>query len=130
MHAIAIMDKVKPAYFSINRIWRRSLKLAELSRSIAQRETGDPKIAEDAYTAGLLHDLGTAVLACNLHEQYQRATRMSSEQQIRISAAEIEVFGAAHAQVGAYLLALWGLPATVVEAVGCHQVPSRSDETS
>jgi HD-like signal output (HDOD) protein len=38
--------------------------------------------------------------------------------------AEREAFGFTHAEVGAYLLGLWGLPATIVEAVAFHHRPS------
>jgi HD-like signal output (HDOD) protein len=41
---------------------------------------------------------------------------------------EQEAFGATHADVGAYLLALWGLPDPIVEAVALHHQPSRCAE--
>ena len=41
--------------------------------------------------------------------------------------AELEVFGATHAGAAAYLLGLWGLPASIVEAVAFHHTPGRSD---
>lgn len=40
-------------------------------------------------------------------------------------AAEIEVIGASHAEIGAYLLGIWGLPYPVVEAVAHHHQPGR-----
>jgi len=39
---------------------------------------------------------------------------------------EGELWGATHADVGAYLLGLWGLPDRVVEAVACHHEPRRA----
>ena len=47
---------------------------------------------------------------------------------IPLPAAEQQLFGATHADVGGYLLALWGLPVPVVEAVALHHQPSRSSE--
>lgn len=37
---------------------------------------------------------------------------------------EREAFGASHAEVGACLLGLWGLPMTIVEAIAWHQRPN------
>jgi len=39
--------------------------------------------------------------------------------------AEARILGASHAQLGAYLLGLWGLPAALVEAVAFHHAPDR-----
>jgi HD-like signal output (HDOD) protein len=42
---------------------------------------------------------------------------------------EREVFGCTHAEVGAYLLGLWGLPDAIVEAVAWHHEPSKAHQT-
>jgi HD-like signal output (HDOD) protein len=73
----------------------------------------------------LLHDVGRLVLAANLPEDFERAHRLALEKQIVHWEAEREVFGTTHAEVGAYLLGLWGLPETIVEAVAYHHTPAR-----
>jgi HD-like signal output (HDOD) protein len=40
--------------------------------------------------------------------------------------AERETFGVSHSEVGAYLLELWGLPVTIVEAIALYHEPARS----
>jgi len=40
--------------------------------------------------------------------------------------AEREVFGASHADIGAYLLGLWGLPVSIVEGVALHHTPRKA----
>ena len=44
--------------------------------------------------------------------------------------AEQQLLGVTHAEVGAYLLGLWGFPSSVVEAVAMHHFPTRSPNRS
>jgi HD-like signal output (HDOD) protein len=84
------------------------------------------KDCEDAYTAGLLHDLGKLMLAENLPSEFETALKLAKEQNIPLYDAEKQVFGATHSGLAGYLFALWGLPAAVVEAVAFHHDPERS----
>ena len=113
--------------FSITKLWDHGANTARIARKILEIERADAALAEDAYTAGMLHDIGKLMLANNLPEPFQRALDLTQEKGIRFLAAEEEVFGANHAGVGAYLLGLWGLPTTIVEAVAFHHQPSRSE---
>jgi HD-like signal output (HDOD) protein len=67
--------------------------------------------------AGLLHNIGYWVLLQECPEDLERALKASREQSIALHAAERQIIGASHAEIGAYLLGLWGLPHAVVEAV-------------
>lgn len=128
VQAFAQMDGVKPVYFSIEKVWRHGLAVAKWAREIAQFEGNDPILAEHAYTAGLLHDIGKVVFAANLNADYDAAVSFAREKQISSVAAEAEVLGATHAQIAAYLTALWGLPRSVVEAIGFHHDPDSSKD--
>lgn len=88
--------------------------------TIAQREGGGKA---ELFTAGLLHDIGKLVLAETMPEAYARVLSRAAEDAVPLHDAETEVLGASHAQVGAYLLSLWNLPPTVVEAVAGHHSP-------
>lgn len=113
--------------FSISKLWDHGANTARIARKILEMERADPTLVEDAYTAGMLHDIGKLMLANNLPEPFQRALDLTQEKGIRFLAAEEEVFGANHAGVGGYLLGLWGLPSTIVEAVAFHHQPTRSE---
>jgi len=76
-------------------------------------------------TIGLLHDVGRLVLAANLPELFDRAYQLGERKQVPHWEAEKEVFGATHAELGAYLIGLWGLPEHIVEAVAYHHSPSK-----
>ena len=77
----------------------------------------------DVPLAGLLHDIGYWVLAYECSAELERSVAMAASQQIPLHEAEIQVIGASHAQIGAYLLGIWGLPYPVIEAVAYHHAP-------
>lgn len=84
-----------------------------------------PKAAVGAATiAALLHDAGKLVLAARLPLECERIRRLTIGGQLTFSAAEQQVLGASHAEIGAYLLALWGLPGPIVSAVARHHRPA------
>jgi HD-like signal output (HDOD) protein len=85
---------------------------------------------QDALTAGLLHDIGMLVLAGDDPRERERVIAMASSEQLPLHAIERREHGVTHADVGAYLLTLWGLPLAVVEAVAYHDEPSQLAEPS
>ena len=62
-------------------------------------------------------------LAANLPDLYEQSRRQAAEQGVEPWQAEIELFGATHSEVGAYLLGIWGIPDVIVEAVAHHHRP-------
>jgi putative nucleotidyltransferase with HDIG domain len=82
-------------------------------------------IADDSLLAGLLHDIGYLVLAKENPRGLEEAMRLSADRRIPMYRAESEVMGASHAEIGAYLLGIWGLPLPVIEAVAHHHCPER-----
>jgi len=112
--------------FSAEALWSHLMKCGELARRILRREHADLAETEDAFTAGMLHDIGKLMLADSLPAEFAEALKLAATEQIPLSTAELEVFGATHAGLAAYLLGLWGLPAGVVEAVAFHGTPEKS----
>jgi putative nucleotidyltransferase with HDIG domain len=86
-------------------------------------------IADDTLLAGLLHDIGYWVLAQECPQDLTRAVELAASREIPLHVAEHQVLGASHAEIGAYLLGIWGLPYTVVEAVAHHHQPERVTQT-
>jgi HD-like signal output (HDOD) protein/ActR/RegA family two-component response regulator len=120
-------DKVKPNYFSIDKLWRHSTLVAQAARRIAQAENMDRETAEEAYTAGLLHDVGKLILVSNFGDQYQQAQDLARREKLPLWEAERKVFGATHGEIGAYLIGLWGMPLNLAEAAAFHHSPWKSD---
>jgi putative nucleotidyltransferase with HDIG domain len=122
IEAFARFDKVKPLYFSIDKVWKHSQQVADAARKICQAIGCEADLTANAFTAGLLHDIGKLALAQNFEEDYQRAIKESETRKLPIFEVEEIVFGGTHADTGAYLLAVWGLPLPIVEAVADHHL--------
>lgn len=116
-------DKIKPIYYSIDRLWRHSTRVGRTCKQLTLMETGEQAMAETAYTAGLMHDLGKIVLASEFDSQYHGVQSLARKQKVPLSAVEREIFGASHGEVGAYLLGLWGMPLDLLEAAALHDHP-------
>jgi hypothetical protein len=63
-------------------------------------------------------------LASQLTGPYKEALGLIRREKLGVVEAERQVLGASHAEVGAYLLGLWGMPDGLVEAVAWHHRPS------
>jgi putative nucleotidyltransferase with HDIG domain len=125
IEAFSQLDNVKLKYFSTDQVWNHCQTVANAARAIAEHATRDSALAQEAYTAALLHDIGKLALAVNLDEAYRDALNVGREKNIPAWDVERQAFGATHAEAGAYLLSLWGLPAGVIEAVAGHHLPAR-----
>ncbi|MEM7672496.1 MAG: HDOD domain-containing protein, partial [Verrucomicrobiota bacterium] len=111
--------------------WRlRSLKVARLSKMIMKDHSDNESLAEDAFIAGMLLNIGeTLLLTYNpykyiiLNNEYSR----DFEKKLR---GEEELFGENHASVGAYLIQLWGLSYEIGQAVASHHSTEDLDYSS
>ncbi len=127
IHAFSQFEKAETGALKIESLWNHSMQVASLAKRISKLEGQDAKATEEAFTAGMLHDIGKLVLAVNLPKEYTEATRLAHAG-LELPLAEHQVFGANHADVGGYLIGLWGLPVPVVEAVALHHAPSRATQ--
>ncbi len=104
------------ADFGPDGFFRHALACAAASSVVAMRVGLSPA---DAFSAGLLHDLGAILLHHRDPEAFANAQRQRSMSEI--VAAELKAFGMTHAQAGAAALEAWGFPSAFVEAVALHQ---------
>lgn len=110
-----------PGSFSLEQLQQHANAVATVASKLV---TGEPR-SGDAFMAGTLHDVGKLILAVHVPEHFKRAMTLAAERKIPLFEAETELFGVTHAEVGAYLLGIWGLPYAIVEAVAHHHAPTR-----
>lgn len=125
MHAFTQFDTAQAGDFSIAALWDHSMRTAAAAKRLTQLEANDRKMTDEAFVAGLLHDAGKAALAFNFPGEYGQVALQVAAGADPLQ-VEHAVFGATHADVGGYLLGLWGLPTPVVEAIALHHQPVRS----
>lgn len=80
---------------------------------------------EIAIMAAFLHDVGTLVLASLMPDQFCAVLEEMKKKESSQAEVEEKMFGISHAEVGAYLLGLWGINTDVVEAIAHHHQPMR-----
>ncbi|MEO7860553.1 MAG: response regulator [Nitrospirales bacterium] len=124
VHAFSHFASTQGSQFNIGHLWEASTQTGAIARAIAKAEQATALMIDEAYTAGLLHDVGTLVLAANLPTRYDGILKTAHERGVHLWEAERQELEATHADVGAYLLGLWGLDDPIVEAVACHHHPS------
>jgi putative nucleotidyltransferase with HDIG domain len=111
----------------IDTLQRHSLQTASLARRIAHGSA----CADNAFLAGMLHDIGKLVISASDPEYVPQLLRAAGCDGGVLVELEHDRYGCTHAEVGSYLLSLWGLPFDVVEAVALHHHgPRLHEETS
>lgn len=96
--------------------WRRAFSTAALASRLAAR---DRDLADRAYTAGLLTDIGELLLMQQEADRYLPLIAAFPHGR-QLMQAELSQFGFHHAQLGAALLEKWGFPEQLVEAIRDH----------
>jgi len=107
----------------LDALWQHSFSTSLFARAIGVGEKLPRKAQDEAFTAGILHDLGQLILAQNFPDAYAEAITLSGRSGRPLWEVETECFGASHAELGAYLLGLWGIGEDVVGAVAQHHQP-------
>ena len=98
---------------------------SQLAARIAGSIPAPAHVRSAAVVAALLHDVGKLVLATRSPAHFSRVLKGAREENVPMYVVEEGLTGVSHAEVGAYLLGLWGLPSPIVEAVAYHHHPQR-----
>lgn len=116
--------------FSLEDLVRHSMLTAEFAKTITLIETDDRTIAESAFVAGVLHDMGAIVLAMNFPKKYGDVLSRVYKAHRPIAEVERNLIGTSHGEIAAHILALWGFPDPILTAVAFHEDPlNRSVES-
>lgn len=117
-----VFEKAAPIHrFSFEDLHMHS----QLAAKIAGRIPAPAHVHGAAIVAALLHDMGKLVLALRSPKHFERSVQGAFDENLPLFQVEQQLIGVSHAEVGAYLLGIWGLPTPVVEAVAHHHCPER-----
>jgi len=103
--------------------WTHSIGVACASELIV---SGQPELGvrpDDAFVAGLLHDLGRLALDVILPRAHERVIGMADRRRCASATVEREVFGLDHHQIGRRLAEHWGLPEHLSDVMWLHSQP-------
>lgn len=120
-HVFGALDASRTRVVSIERCQLYSLRVARLARALASsKELGD-----EAFTAGMLHNIGELVLAVERPQELAAIVQRCAETHEPQIAVERALLGVTHPEVGAQLLVKWGIPFAIVEVAAFHHEPDR-----
>ncbi len=119
-YMVESIGKIRMGELDSTYFWRRSLATAILSARFAEKVM--PRLREEAFVAGLLADVGVAILAQELPKEYAPVLRLYQPQgESNLAQTELQAVGVTHAEISATVLEYWQLPELICEAVAKHQ---------
>jgi len=119
-------NQKKFAWFNFDVLFNHSLSVSMFAQTISKEEHLDQNLVNNSLMAGMFHDLGKLILVTNFQEPYRRILTEARETRQNLWDLENEEFGTSHAEIGAYLMGLWGLEYPVIEAIAFHHCPGKS----
>jgi len=108
-------------------IWQHSLMTAIASQSICQL-LGHAKLDDEAFIAGLMHDIGKVLMLTHNQDLYDSAFIFSLENNCPCLQAEQKFFGFDHCQVGLEAVQEWNLPDRFNDYLGLELSLPRSGQ--
>ncbi|MGV3525644.1 MAG: HDOD domain-containing protein [Candidatus Sericytochromatia bacterium] len=119
---ISILDTFQVREFDLVRFWEHSIRTASLTSFLAMKANYPRR--DEAFTVGLIHDVGKLVFMLKAPDQYHDVLERAAE--IDLIRSETDILEMDHAFVGAQLAKAWNFPALYVQAIECHhQEPIR-----
>lgn len=108
----------------------RAFTFANLAKKIALRQGEPPQRQDTVYVTALLHNIGELIFTYMAPQKYQQVVEMAKLEGVPPCEVEQCFFSCSHADVGAYLLGLWGFEQEILECVVAHHNPSKGHRKS
>jgi len=125
---VSVLNAFKSAQgldgFDISSFWDHCSAVALVSRKIAKGWI--PHMASEAFTAGLLHDIGKVVLIQYLPDDFAKCLVQAKQENRNLHEVEREIFGTDHGQIGSWLAQRWKLPEALHEVMEFHHEIERA----
>ena len=110
--------------FDISDLWKHSVAVAITSRHLAEKSRVTPP--DDAFVAGLLHDIGKIIIAQFFRDHFRKILRSMREEKISFVKAEKKLSSIDHGRVGGYLAEKWQFPQRLTDAIRLHHNMSKA----
>lgn len=110
--------------FGIRGIYGHSVAAGVCAGKILRSHIRNRKMAEECILAGMVHDFGKLAFITTGHEDWRAVFKRHVDENRPLHEVEQEMLGITHAEIGAYLLGVWGVSDNIVEAVAFHHRPS------
>ena len=107
----------------VRQAWNHCWEAAYLAQHLCLEKNLPRQSSEEAFLAGLLHEMGRFILVDNFQDQYHQACEAARQANSPLNPKLREVFGTTPTQVTAYLLQLWGMPASVIASIAALENP-------
>lgn len=114
--------------FDRRRFWTHAVCTAAAAKLCARRLRDTD--AEEAFLAGLIHDMGCIIFSHYFDQEFALAIKLSNDRGIPLPEAERMVLGLDHAEAGALVARKWNFPPAVADAIEVHHDPKRAAKTS
>jgi len=111
--------------FSIKLLWEHSFRVACFAKAIGEKEGMKQVDLDDCFIAGILHDVGKLIISTQMRHEFESVLGKVRCQSRALHDVELEVLGTTHAEVGAYLMAIWGFNISSMDAVCWHHCPEQ-----
>lgn len=108
--------------FELEKFWRHSLLVGITTKHLA-KDFGY-RISGEAFTAGLLHDIGILVIAQYFNKEFQQIAELGKKREFPFDQIERRFLdNSTHYEIGSWLAERWNFPDQLVEAIAFHHQP-------
>lgn len=127
--AVGVSDvlgrKLKGYEFESGELWLHSIATGFCSRILAEKKHRE--LANDAYTGGLLHDVGKIILDPYVLRRKDAFDDFMKDETKMVLDAEKAILGFDHAEIASDICRKWRIPENVILAIRYHHYPSLSE---
>jgi len=104
-------------------LWQHSIGVACGAKIVAAKKY--PDLANEAFSAGLIHDAGKLILDRYVYERKEMFREFMADSQETFLNAERDILGFDHAEIAAKVCQKWNFPKSIIVAIHYHHQPSR-----
>ncbi len=108
-------------------LWLDAGRVAELARQIALSENQQEDRPDQAYLAGLLHNMGLLIFLSRGGDELNRLMNQVENTDTPVPDLEMAIFGFTRSEAAAYVLSLWKIPPRIIEGILLQNNPNDSD---